>query len=244
MPKLNNNIYKYSNYNTLSKAAAAHIFSRINAGETIHIGLATGYSPKLAYAYLADYLIEHPSLISNINCFQLDEWLGLSLKNPGSCQQYLFEHIIRPWNLDPGQYSLINGQAIEQEQQLDKMKNMLFKNPLDLCILGMGKNGHLAFNEPGSSVKDSCRIVQLANSSKKHEMLGVMKGTLDKGITIGLKEIMEAKELLLIVSGEGKSQACKKLLEKVTPFEFPASVVYQHDNYSILIDEETLNYAL
>ena len=233
-------LYKCANYDTLSKAVATYIFSKINKNESIHLGLATGHSPRLAYSYLTNYLRENPALTSKIKFFQLDEWLGLSLNNPSSCQQYLQEQVIRPWKLDPGQYFLINGQAGEQDQQIDKMKNVLFNSPLDLCILGMGKNGHLAFNEPGSSITDPCRIVHLASSSKEHEMLGNLKSTLDKGITIGLKEIMEARELLLIVTGEGKSAACQQLLSKVSPSEFPATIVFQHHNYSIYIDEETM----
>lgn len=238
---MKNNFYKCANYKILSKAVAAHIISRINKSKSIHLGLATGHSPKLTYAYLADYLLENPDLISNIRFFQLDEWLGLPLNNSGSCQQYLYKHVIGPWQLNPAQYFLINGQAKKQEQQLKNMKDVLYKTPLDLCILGMGKNGHLAFNEPGSSLNDPCRIVQLAKSSKKHQMLGALKSSLDKGITIGLKEIMESKEVVLIVTGEGKAKACKKLLDKMSIEEFPASAVYEHKNYSIFIDEEALN---
>lgn len=238
---MKNNLNSFSNYQDLSRAVAKKVLASIKESESIHLGLASGNSPLLSYQYLARLLDSQPHLTSKIRFFQLDEWLGLSESNPASCQYYLYNHVIRPWKLDPAQYFLLNGQHPDMAQQLKEMRCYLDKNPIDLCVLGIGKNGHLAFNEPGSSLKDECRIVSLANSSKKHEMLGGLKTKLEKGITIGLKEIMAAKELLLIVSGDGKQEARRNLIKKAPIASFPASAVYEHTNCTIYLDQETPN---
>ncbi|MEX0288741.1 MAG: 6-phosphogluconolactonase [Flavobacteriaceae bacterium] len=227
----------FDSYEKLSKEVAAHTLSKISESESLHIGVATGNSPRMAYEFIGKALNENPILIPKLRIFQLDEWLGLSPQNPSSCQQYLFEHIIRPWNLEVDQYFLLDGQHPNMGSQLKEMRMYLDKNSLDLCILGMGKNGHLAFNEPGSRKADTCRMVSLAKASKNHQMVEGLDVTLEKGITIGLKEIMVSKELLLIVSGEGKQEARQKLLGKAPISKFTASVVNGHANYSIYLQE-------
>ena len=234
--------FKYfSSYEQLSKAIAAHTLSKIAHSDSFHLGLATGNSPKMAYALIGKALNKNPSLIPKLRIFQLDEWLGLASDDAASCHAYLLEQVVRPWNLAPQQCFLLNGRHSDQNNQLIEMRSFLNKHPLDLCILGLGKNGHLAFNEPGSRSDDSCRIVSLTDESKKHQMVKDLHTALERGITIGMKEIMASNELLLIASGEGKKEATNKLLNKTQMSEFPASLVYDHENFSIYLEEELLN---
>jgi galactosamine-6-phosphate isomerase len=209
--------------------------------DSLHLGLATGHSPKLTYSYLSEHFKKNPSLISNISLFQLDEWLGLAKTDSGSCHYFLHKYVIAPWQLQTHQYFPLDGQHWDQEIQLSEMRKELAQKPLDLCILGIGKNGHLAFNEPGSRLKDPSRIVALADSSKKHTMLKDVKTKMQQGITIGLKEIMEAKEIFLIITGIGKKKAWTKLLDRAPIKDFPASAIFEHNNYSIFVDLESVN---
>jgi len=238
---LNITFLKYLNYQQLSKAVGNVIVSRIERCDLCLIGLSTGFSPKMAYLQIAKHLVQKPVLAPKIRGFQIDEWKGLSGKNPGSCKDYLYKNVIRPWGLNPDQCFLIDGQHPDQEQQITAMRSSLSKRPIDICILGLGKNGHLALNEPGSSLDSTCRIVKLHETSVSHPMLSNAKADVQKGITIGLQEIMESKEILLLVTGEGKKEAYQKLITRTPIEEFPASAIFGHDKVTIFVDEAAVN---
>jgi galactosamine-6-phosphate isomerase len=105
----------------------------------------------------------------------------------------------------------------------------------------LGKNGHLALNEPGSKVIDSCRIVSLASSSTSHPMLNESANTVNQGITIGLKEILESREIFLIIAGEGKKEAYKMLMKRAPVEDCPASAIFEHERTTLFIDESILH---
>ena len=112
---------------------------------------------------------------------------------------------------------------------------------MDICILGLGKNGHLALNEPGSKLNDPCRIVDLDIPSKTHKMLQNTDQNVLQGITVGIKEILESKELVLLVSGPEKKKAFNKLIDKAPIENFPASAIYQHNNWKCFVDKSSVN---
>ena len=233
-------ILSYPNYNQLSEAAGNLIVERIDGSVTCLIGLATGFSPKLTYNYVGKQLTREPSLVPKIKGMQLDEWYGLSRENPGSCMHYLNLNVIKPWQLNSDQCLFIDGQHSDQEIQISEMKKSLSHRQMDICILGLGKNGHLAMNEPGSKLDVPCRIVDLDFSSKTHSMLMSVKATVQKSITIGLKEILESKEIILLVTGLGKKEAFQKFLDKKPVEVFPASAIYHHDNWKCFVDESSV----
>ena len=230
-------IHSFPDYPQLSKATGALMVQRIETLDACRIGLSTGFSPTAAYAYIAQQLAQKPFLIPKIQGFQIDEWYGLAADHPGSCRHYLSRHVLEPWALPADQCFLLDGRDPDQEGQILAMKKSLQQRPMDLCILGLGKNGHLALNEPGSTLDAPCRIVELAASSKTHPMLTDAKVPVQKGITIGLKEILESKEIILIITGEGKKDAYQKLQDKAAVEDFPASALYYHDNWTCFVDE-------
>jgi len=234
-------IFKYPDYNSLSEAAGDHIVERLKSYETCLIGLSTGFSPKLTYFHIAKQLARIHSLVPKVIGFQLDEWYGLSGDNPGSCRHYIAMNVIKPWRLNSNQYFCIDGQHLDHEIQISEMKKCLNRRPMDICILGLGKNGHLALNEPGSKLNDPCRIVDLDIPSKTHKMLQNTDQNVLQGITVGIKEILESKELVLLVSGPEKKKAFNKLIDKAPIENFPASAIYHHNNWKCFVDKSSVN---
>ena len=234
-------IFKYPDYNCLSEAAGEHIVHRLMNSETCLIGMSTGFSPKLTYAHIAKQLARMPSLVEKVIGFQLDEWYGLSEENPGSCRHYFNMNVIKPWKLNSDQCFCIDGQHLDHKFQISEMKKCLNRRPMDICILGLGKNGHLALNEPGSKLNDPCRIVDLDIPSKTHKMLQNTDQNVLKGITVGIKEILESKELVLLVTGPKKKKAFNKLIDIAPIEDFPASAIYHHNNWKCFVDESSVN---
>ena len=121
---------KYPNNGQLSLIVSDLIVKRIENSDSCLIGLSTGFSPQLTYSLIAKKLAKKPSLVPKIRGFQLDEWLGLSKKDSSSCSHYISENIIKPWNINPEQCSLTDGQSSNQETQIAEMKERLNQNPL------------------------------------------------------------------------------------------------------------------
>ena len=229
----------FRDYESMSKVCADHIIQRLNSKDQFKIGIATGSSPELLYKLLGNHLNAHPELRSKIEIVQLDEWYGLPKSHPSSCHYYINEMIIRPWQLGPEQCLLLNGDK-EQVRQLIKMHESLEKYPLDLCILGFGKNGHLALNEPGSLPSSTCRVVKLTEDSKSHSMVADIGIEISKGMTIGLDEIMQSKEVILLITGNGKQKAFKKFKKGAAVRHAPASVLHKHKNALFFVDESMI----
>ena len=230
----------FSDYEQLSRAASSLIAERISSCDTIQIGVATGHSPLKTYKLVGDRLRSVPSFRDRIQLFQLDEWMGISANNNHLCQKYIVEHITNPWQIDPNKCFFLEGDGIDQLDQIERMRKHLHKRPIDLCILGLGENGHLALNEPGSIKSDPSRIVDLSEISQSHSMLEGQADKTDKGITIGLKEILESKEVLLLVTGSNKEGVTKQLLMSRIISGLPASVLFEHPNWHCYIDKNVL----
>ena len=220
----------FKSYELLSEAVASHIVDAIKNQKTISLGISTGSSPKGIYENLGRYLNERPELSERIRIVQLDEWSGLSPDHKASCQAYIRRHIIEPWNLKDENCFLLDGIA-DPDLEIRKMKKLLDDNPIDLCILGLGVNGHLALNEPGSDIHSECRKIKLSASSRRHQMItGINEVT--HGLTIGLKELLESKKIYFIISGENKTSAYQQFIERVPVPTLPATSLYVHDDCS------------
>ncbi len=234
-------VIEYSDYQALSKTVADLFLSRIVDSSFLRIGLATGNSPKKAYELIGARLMENEAQAKKIEVIQLDEWIGLPSFHTSSCHHYLKESVIRPWKLKAGLYHLLNGSAKHPETEVEELKKLLINHPMDLCILGLGVNGHLALNEPGSDISQGCRIVDLHTSSQHHPMLEPLDAHVTKGMTIGLKEILESREIILIVTGENKQEAFNQLLSNEPVSKCPASSLHLHKNWTCLVDISALN---
>ena len=206
----------------------------------LKLGLATGFSPKLAYQFVGEQLIAPNELQDSLRIVQLDEWLGVGPEDPDSCNHFLVQHVINPWGLNKDNSFLLNGATEEPEKEISRLKKYLDKDNLDLCILGLGRNGHLALNEPGSAGSDICRMVSLHPLSATHAMIEKRKEKITQGITIGLSEIMESKEIILIITGEEKRSAYNNFMEQKPVKAFPASILFEHDNWTCYVDQSSV----
>lgn len=233
-------INQCKDYQELSKTAADWLIRRIRKNPSSKISIATGNSALGMYSYITNAQKLHTKSLS---LFQLDEWVGLS-EYHHSCTSYIEKEVRIPWGIaaDRTHYfspvlTLLDSKMQAEDAACAMQKELDTKGPLELLILGMGKNGHLGFIEPADNwPQDGCYVSKLARSTQNHKMISSEKTPPEYGITLGIKSILQAKEILFIVTGTGKTGAYSELLKKVITPNLPASILWKHPRVSLITD--------
>lgn len=232
-------------YDTMSKVAANIMKEEINKNLSIVLGLATGSTPVGMYKELIRLHKEEGLDFSNVTTFNLDEYVGIDEEHPNSYHYFmkdiLFDHI----NINLENTFIPNGKSKDLHgycKQYDKL--IKEKGGIDLQILGIGENGHIAFNEPDEELNVGTSIVNLTKStveanSRFFDSIDEVPKT---AITMGIGSIMKAKNIILLASGKNKSKVIKQLLkaDKITT-KLPASMLLLHPNVTVIVDEEAYN---
>ena len=231
-----------TNYAEMSQAAAATILAAIERNPQLLLCLATGETPKGTYEALASLCSERPSAVSQIRAVKLDEWSGMLMTDPGSCEVYLQERVIRPLAISPDRYMGFTSDASNPTAECQRISKWLKLNGrIDLCILGLGANGHLGLNEPGSILLPEAHQTTLESSTRRHSMLEIAQSMPSRGLTLGMAEILQSREIILLVSGTQKKQQLKRLLIKEISTQFPASLLWLHPRTTIICDTDAMS---
>ncbi|ADO50339.1 6-phosphogluconolactonase [[Enterobacter] lignolyticus] len=225
---------------TTQDDVAAHVAQQIaetiTAKETASFILASGGTPTKAFDMVPS-MLSQPA--SKAKVIKLDEWVGLSKSNENSCEQYLDEHVVKPWGITPENYIAFDG-GVAPEAEVERIQNAMaaVQSP-DLCIIGLGMNGHIGFIEPNDGLPVNVSKVDLHVASQSHPMVSG-KHDVKFGISLGLQEIMSAKKVILMVTGEHKKEIFDKLLKSKITTSLPASLVKIHPNAEIVFSEDVL----
>ena len=219
----------------LDREAAALIWEAAQAKPDLLICLASGGTPTGAYALLTGA----PERLARARYIQLDEWAGPGPDDPASCAAYLERTVLGPLAVPPERRIDFRGDAPDAVAECQRVATALEEaGPIDLCILGLGLNGHLALNEPAESFDPFCHVATLAEQSRTHPMLAETVAPVRQGLTLGLGDILRARRILLMVSGAGKREPLARLASRrVTP-ALPASFLWLHGDAVCLCDRE------
>ena len=219
----------------LDRAAADVIWEAARAKPDLLICLASGGTPTGTYALLAGA----PERLENARYIQLDEWAGPGPDDPASCAAYLERTVRGPLAVPPERWIGIRGDAPDAASECRRVATALEEaGPIDLCILGLGLNGHLAFNEPAESFDPFCHVATLTEESRTHPMAVGAAAPVRHGLTLGLGDILRARRILLMVSGAAKREPLARLASRrVTP-TLPASFLWLHGNAVCLCDRD------
>jgi glucosamine-6-phosphate deaminase len=227
-------VIEVKDYQEMSIVSGKFIIEKVKRQPSITLGLATGGTPKGTYQYLIKDHQENGTSYQNITTFNLDEYIGLNACYPNSYRHYmninLFNHInIKKFhtNIPKGDTSNPMDECLQYEQLIEA------HGGIDLQILGIGKNGHIGFNEPGTSFDSNTHIVNLTDSTRKANTryFHSFEEVPTQAITMGIATIMKSKEILLLVSGESKKEAMKQLLCDEVSGSFPASFFTKSSTY-------------
>ena len=219
----------------LDRDAAALIWKAAEAKPDLLICLASGETPTGGYALLADA----PARLAEARFIQLDEWAGLGAEDAGSCAAYLDRTLRSPLTVPTERWIGFRGDAPDAAAECRRVGAALqAAGPIDLCILGLGRNGHLALNEPADSLDPFCHVATLHERSREHPMLAATDGAVREGLTLGLGDILRARRILLLVAGAAKREPLARLAARRVTSALPASFLWLHGDTTCVCDAD------
>ena len=238
-------IYKATDYNDMSRKAANIISAQIILKPDCVLGLATGSSPIGIYKQLIEWYHKGDLNFSEVKTVNLDEYKGVSDDNPQSYHYFMNYNFFQHINIDTKNTNLPNGLALDTEQECERFNELITQlGGIDLQLLGIGHNGHIGFNEPGESFEKGTHCVELTLSTLEanSRLFGEGEQMPTHAYTMGIKTIMLAKKILLVVSGEEKAEILAKALNgPITP-SVPASILQLHPDFTVVVDAKAAKY--
>lgn len=237
-------IYKATDYTDMSRKAANIISAQIIMKPNCVLGLATGSSPIGAYRQLVEWYHKGDLDFSEVRTVNLDEYKGLHREDQQSYYYFMNDNLFRHINIDLANTNIPNGMADDSLAECRRYDNIVHSfGGIDLQLLGIGHNGHIAFNEPDIAFEKSTHLVSLTESTiqANARLFDRIEDVPTHAYTMGIKNIMQAKKIVLVVSGEEKADIVRDaFLGPVTP-NVPASILQMHNDLTIVGDGAALS---
>lgn len=220
--------------------AAEVIYTKLRHASDFVLGVATGGTPQLLYRDLAVLAERHGLRRGGVEVFALDEYVGLPSDAPQSYATVVRQEVTEPLQLDPRRVHVPDGSAHDAAAEAMRYDTaMQNAGGVRLQILGIGSNGHIGFNEPGSPFDSRTRVIDLDESTRRANarFFDRFDDVPTQAITQGIATILGAEELVLLAFGEAKAAAVAAMLEQPPTTATPASALQGHPNVTILLDE-------
>jgi glucosamine-6-phosphate deaminase len=225
----------------LARVAADHVAALLVRKPDAVIALPTGQTPLGLYAELVARAAAKRLSVAQARFFNLDDYLGVSAEHPLSYARFLREHLLRPAGVAEEHIRLLRGDAagIEEECQ-DYEAAIEAAGGLDLAILGLGTNGHIGFNEPGSDWSAQTHVVSLSPETRATHVAQTQGQFVipEHGITVGVSTILAARDVLLLVAGRGKARALDAFRAGIPDPRWPVTALLTHRSLTVLADAE------
>ena len=238
-------IIRAKDYQDMSRKAANIISAQVIMKPDCVLGLATGGTPVGTYAQLVDWYNKGDLDFSEVTTVNLDEYRGLPKEHPQSYWYFMNENLFSKVNIDPAKTNLPDGTNMDAEAECKRYDAVIRSvGGVDLQLLGIGPNGHIGFNEPGEAFELETHCIDLAPTTieaNKRFFDGNEDLVPKQAYTMGIRTIMQARKVLMVVNGAGKAEIVKKaFFGPVTP-EVPASILQLHPDFILVGDEEALS---
>lgn len=197
------------------------------------LGLATGSTPLAFY----DEIRKSDLDFSDMTSVNLDEYVGLAADNDQSYHYFMQENLFRAKSFKES--FLPNGLASDLQEETRRYDQVIAEHPIDFQILGIGHNGHIGFNEPGTSFDVTTHVVNLTEDTIKanSRFFDSIDDVPKQAISMGIQSIMQSKMVVLMAYGQGKADAIKQMIEGPVTEDLPASVLQKHPNVVVIVDE-------
>ncbi len=202
------------------------------------LGLATGSTPLGLYHNLIDAHHRDGIDYSQVTTVNLDEYAGLSPENDQSYAYFMRHNLFDGLGITPAQTNIENGLAENAEAECKRYDALLDGTPRDIQLLGIGSNGHIAFNEPGTAFDSTTHVVDLNESTIRDNarFFESIDEVPRQAFTMGLKHIMQAKQVLILATGVGKADAVWGMVHGPVTTALPASILQLHPACTVLVD--------
>lgn len=237
-------IYRAKDYDDLSRKAANIISAQIIMKPDCVLGLATGSSPVGTYRQLTEWYEKGDLDFSQVSSVNLDEYKGLAPENEQSYRYFMNKNLFDHVNIDKNHTFVPNGLAEDDEEECRRYDDLIRSlGGVDLQLLGIGHNGHIGFNEPDNAFEKGTHCVALQESTiEANKRFFASADEVPKyAYTMGIQTIMQAKKILIVISGKDKAEIVKKaFFGPVTP-AVPASILQMHNDVILVADEDALS---
>ena len=236
-------IYKAKDYKDMSRKAANITSAQVIMKPNCVLGLATGSTPIGTYDQLVEWYNKGDLDFSEVTTVNLDEYKGLPRTNDQSYYYFMHQHLFDRVNIDPERTNVPNGMEPDAEKECGRYEELIRSlGGVDLQLLGLGHNGHIGFNEPGEAFEKETHCVDLTESTieANKRFFASADDVPKQAYTMGIKTIMQAKKILIVVNGENKADIVERaFFGPVTP-EVPASILQLHNDVTLVGDEAAL----
>jgi len=232
-------IIKVEDYEELSERASEIIINSVREKPDLLLCTATGESPKGTYRKVSEKRDTFSS--ERLRILKLDEWGGIPMNDPESCEVFLRRFLIEPLNIPDSRFISFKTDPANPEDECRRIQQLLDANGHpDLSVLGIGMNGHLALNEPSDNLIPSCHIAELSPTTLNHSMALNMKKKPTYGLTLGIRNIFQSKRILLLIGGASKKSITARFLEGKITTDVPASLLWLHPFTTCIIDRDAI----
>jgi glucosamine-6-phosphate deaminase len=222
------------------RTAASWMAELIRSQPACVLGLATGRTMVPLYAELVRLHREEDLALVEVTTFNLDEYVGVAHQDPRSFHHFMHEHLVSPTDLRSESVHLPDGFAEDLFAEADRYESLIREaGGIDLQLLGLGKNGHLGFNEPGSSLTSLTRVKALTRDTlhaNEQDLPDLGSGRLEVAITMGLGTILAARRCFLLALGASKADAVAAMIEGPVAAHLPASTLQMHRQVTVILD--------
>lgn len=212
---------------------AFNLFQKTKAGGGHVFGLATGSTPEFLYQLLADSSLDFSEDIA----INLDEYLGLAPHHSQSYAYFMQKHLFskKPF----GSTYIPNGLAEDLRQETERYERIIDEHPIDLQLLGVGSNGHIGFNEPGTPFDSTTHLVRLSDQTiaDNGRFFTLQEDVPQEAISMGIASILKAKQILLMAFGAKKAAAIRGLIEGPITEDLPVTCLQNHPHVTVLLDQ-------
>jgi len=226
-------------YDALSERAATILLDAIRDDPKLVLGLPTGNTPLGMYARAVAECSREYHCFREVTAFNLDEYVGIPRDHPGSYFTFMQRHLFAHVDIDPARTYIPNGAAPDLKVECERYERLMASaGGLGLTFLGLGSNGHIAFNEPGTPFDSRTHVVALSESTRKANAAFFLDQPVPThAITMGIGTILESRQIVLLASGAKKRDAIARLRSGAQGADFPASALWSHPGVRVLVDE-------
>ncbi len=235
---------KVKNYAEMSELAAEEVIATVRENPRAVLGLATGSTPLGLYANLTKDHEENGTSYSECRTVNLDEYVGLPPTHPQSYAYFMRKNLFEHIDIKPENTHIENGVAVDEAAECERYNALLSELRQDVQILGIGSNGHIAFNEPGTPFDSVTHTVELAESTVRDNarLFDSVDDVPRRAFTMGLANIMNARKIIILANGENKAEAVRALVNGEISEDVPATVLRRHADCTLICDEEAGKY--
>ncbi|MBS4219156.1 6-phosphogluconolactonase [Bacillus sp. FJAT-49711] len=224
----------------IARKIAEEMNESLNHDEQPVFCLASGSTPEKGYKQFAEIMDEEK--LKKLKIVSLDEWVGIDRNSEGSCYQMLNKDLFSLLQLDSEQIQFFNGTSHNMQEECERIDQFIENHPITFSLMGVGMNGHIGLNEPGCPALDYSSIVDLSETTKTvAQKYFAQRTDLEKGITLGLNQIINSKRVIVVITGEHKAHIVKEIFSNQEA-NLPAQKLLNYDHIDFYVDSDAAKY--